>query len=437
MSWSAPVYILGTAAAEILPNDEEPMPLNGNPHPLPGQLVHHNLQFALPPYPALGWNAVPLAPGDPGPAAADADEGAWGQPLVDLEAGDWGQPPPDGGGWEHAAAPAAPTDAPAVDLVQDQESMVIDQPSPSSSDSVHELVDLDPQEGLMVEEPVVPELPLHLPDAANIDVEIVDAAVLADAPDNVGLEARVDGPIAGRANGAELEAEEPRLEEEETNPLAMVLYTAPPPDQSNITVEVPRVLFGPPLPPLMSWTRTFENLMGPAAALHIPRQFQMPLLQPILIPKRSWDVAFDADTPGPSLSDPASASLSIQEVSPISLASSSEDLSFRSPAPSKKGSRKKATPVVDSSVRRCTRGSIKRDGFKPTLHELPAHIPKKRKPKAKPMPSTSQESEDVPPATPIPILQEVGQSLGIAPEKLTVDHLMEDPDDSAPKSSDV
>ena len=56
----------------------DPMPLNGNPHPLPGQLVHHNLQFALPPYPALGWNAVPLAPGDPGPAAADADVGGWG-----------------------------------------------------------------------------------------------------------------------------------------------------------------------------------------------------------------------------------------------------------------------------------------------------------------------------------------------------------------------
>ena len=95
--------------------------------------------------------------------------------------------------------------------------------------------------------------------------------------------------------------------------------------------------------------------------------------------------------------------------------------------------------MVDSSVRRCTRGSIKHDGFKPILQELPAHVPKKRKPKAKPMPSTSQETEDVqvPPATPIPVIQEVGQSLGIAPEKLTVDRLMEDPADSAPSSVDV
>ncbi|KAE8797892.1 hypothetical protein D1007_26904 [Hordeum vulgare] len=47
----------------------------------------------------------------------------------------------DGGGWE----PEAAQEAPPADPVQDQESMVIDQPSPSSSDSVHELVDLDPQ----------------------------------------------------------------------------------------------------------------------------------------------------------------------------------------------------------------------------------------------------------------------------------------------------
>ncbi|KAE8768979.1 hypothetical protein D1007_59485 [Hordeum vulgare] len=53
------------------------------------------------------------------------------------------QPPAaaDGGGWELEVAP----EAPPADPVQDQESMVIDQPSPSSSYSVHELVDLDPQ----------------------------------------------------------------------------------------------------------------------------------------------------------------------------------------------------------------------------------------------------------------------------------------------------
>ncbi|KAI5022387.1 hypothetical protein ZWY2020_059117 [Hordeum vulgare] len=406
------------------------MPLNGNPHPLPGQLVHDNLQFALPPYPALGWNAVPLARGDPGPAAAAADDGGWGLPPVDLEDGGWGQPPADGGDWEPAAAPAAP----AADPVQDEESMVIDQPSPSSSDSVHELVDLDAQQGDMAAEPAAQEPPMHIHDAADADIVVPD-----DAPDNAAQpENGVDCPDAAPDNGAEPEEEEPMLEEvHDANPLAMVLYKPPPPTQSNLFVGAARVLYGPPLPPVMSWARTFDALMGPAAAMHVPCQLQLPILEPILIPKRSWDVAFDADTPGPSMSDPASASLSLQEVTPISPTSSSEDLSFRSPAPSKKGSRKKATPMVDSSVRRCTRGSIKHGGFKPILQELPAHIPKKRKPKAKPMSSASQETGDVPPATPIPVIQEVGQSLGIAPEKLTVDRLMEDPADSAPPSSNV
>uniref|UniRef100_A0A8I6XWE7 DUF7597 domain-containing protein n=1 Tax=Hordeum vulgare subsp. vulgare TaxID=112509 RepID=A0A8I6XWE7_HORVV len=405
---------------------EDPMPLNGNPHPLPGHLVHDNLQFAFPPYPALGWNVVPLAPRDHGPAAAAADDGGWGQPPADADDGGRGQPPAIGGGWEPDAAPAAP----AADPVQDQESMVIDQPSPSSSDSVHELVDLDLPQGDMEAEPAAQEPPIHNPDAADVDVP--DAA-----PDNAAEpedDANVDVPDAAPDNAAEPEEEAPVLEEvHDENPLAMVLYKPPPPTQSrNLFVGVARVLYGPPLPSVMSWARTFDALMGPAAAMHVPRQLQLPILEPILIPKRSWDVAFDADASGP-----ASASLSLQEVTPLRPTSSSEDLSFCSPAPSKKGTRKKATPVVDSSVRRCTRGSIKRDGFKPILQELPAHVPKKRKPKAKPMSSTSQETEDakVPPATPIPVIQEVGQSLGIAPEKLTVDRLMEDHADSTPSSS--
>ncbi|KAE8794060.1 hypothetical protein D1007_31220 [Hordeum vulgare] len=64
------------------------------------------------------------------PAVAATDDGGWGQPPAAA----------DGGGWEPEAAP----EAPAADPVQHQESMVIDQLSPSSSDSVHELVDLDP-----------------------------------------------------------------------------------------------------------------------------------------------------------------------------------------------------------------------------------------------------------------------------------------------------
>uniref|UniRef100_A0A8I6YG99 DUF7597 domain-containing protein n=1 Tax=Hordeum vulgare subsp. vulgare TaxID=112509 RepID=A0A8I6YG99_HORVV len=382
VSWSAPVYILGAAAAEILPNDEDPMHLNGNPHPLPGHLVHDNLQFSLPPYPALAA---------------------------------------DGGGWEPEATP----EAPAADPVHDQESMVIDQPSPSSSDSVHELVDLDPQpQGDMEAEPAD-----QAPSAPDLE-GIVANPVPPDA----------DMPPAAQGHDAEPEEDVPVMEEaQDDNPLAIVLYKPPHIQTDNIFVGAARVVYGPPLPPVLSWARTFDALMGAATSMHVTRQLQMPILEPIMIPKRSWGAAFNPDAPEPPPSEPASSSLSMQEVIPLSPSSSAEDLSFHSPAPSKKGTRKKATPVIDSSVRRCTRGSIKRDGFKPIPQELPAHVPKKRRPKAKPMPSTSQETENVqvPPATPIPVIQEVGQSLGIAPEKLTVDRLMEDPADSAPSSRDV
>uniref|UniRef100_A0A8I7B735 DUF7597 domain-containing protein n=1 Tax=Hordeum vulgare subsp. vulgare TaxID=112509 RepID=A0A8I7B735_HORVV len=397
-----------TAATEILPNDEDPMPLNGNPHPLPGHLVHDNLQFALPPYPALGWNAVPLAPEDPVVPAADAE--GWGQPPAAA----------DGGGSEPEAAP----EAHVADPVQDQESMVIDQPSPSSSDSVHELVDLDPQpQGDMEAEPADQE-----PPAPHLE-GIVANPIAPDA----------DMPPAAQGHDAEPEEDVLVLEEaHDDNPLAIFLYKPPHIQTDNIFVGAARVVYGPPLPPVISWARTFDALMGAATAMHVPRQLQMPILEPIMIPKRSWVAAFDPDAPEPPASEPASSSLSMQEVIPLS-PSSAEDLPSHSPAPSKKGTRKNATPVVDSSVRRCTRGSIKRDGFKPILQELPAHVPKKRKPEAKTMPSTSQETKDVqvPPATHIRVIQEVGQSLGIAPEKLTVDRLMEDPADSAPSSADV
>ncbi|KAE8769528.1 hypothetical protein D1007_58877 [Hordeum vulgare] len=327
VSWSAPVYILGAAAAEMLPNDEDPMPLNGNPHPLPGHLIHDNLQFALPPYHALGWNAVPLAPGNPGPAAGAADDGGWGQPPAAV----------DGGGWEPEAAP----EARAADPVQDQESMVIDQLSPSSSDSVHELVDLDPlPRGDMEVEPAAQEPPLANPDAPDADM-----------------------PMAAPDNDAEPEEDVPVIEEvHDDNPLAIVLYNPPPIQTDNIFVGAARVVYGPPLPPVMSWARSFDALMGAATAMHVPRQLQMPILETIMIPKRSWAVAFDTDAPETSLSEPASTSLPLQE---------------------------------------------------------------------------KTEDVQVPPATPIPVIQEVGQSLGIAPEKLTVDRLMEDLADSAPSSSDV
>ena len=55
-SWTAACYILSAEFAEVLPPDEDPMPLDGNPHPLPGDLNHDLGIFVLPQYPELGWD---------------------------------------------------------------------------------------------------------------------------------------------------------------------------------------------------------------------------------------------------------------------------------------------------------------------------------------------------------------------------------------------
>ncbi|KAM0902612.1 hypothetical protein ACQ4PT_019202 [Festuca glaucescens] len=59
-SWTAPVYILSTEHAGVHPADEDPMPLDGNPHLLPGNLQPDNLNFVLPEYPEVGWNVPPV-----------------------------------------------------------------------------------------------------------------------------------------------------------------------------------------------------------------------------------------------------------------------------------------------------------------------------------------------------------------------------------------
>jgi hypothetical protein len=60
-SWTAVVYILTADFADALPADVDQMPLDGNPHPLPGQL-QNNLDlnmFVMPPFLEIGWNELP------------------------------------------------------------------------------------------------------------------------------------------------------------------------------------------------------------------------------------------------------------------------------------------------------------------------------------------------------------------------------------------
>ncbi|KAE8793593.1 hypothetical protein D1007_31752 [Hordeum vulgare] len=104
-----------------------------------------------------------------------------------------------------------------------------------------------------------------------------------------------------------------------------------------------------------------------------------------MIPKRSWSSLFDDEATGPSLVSMDSTPAPSPEVTHVSTLPSTEEIfSFESLAITRKGPHKQATPIVDSSVHRCTRGSIKRDGFKPVLQELLMDVPKQRKTKPSP-----------------------------------------------------
>uniref|UniRef100_A0ACD5Y5U5 Uncharacterized protein n=1 Tax=Avena sativa TaxID=4498 RepID=A0ACD5Y5U5_AVESA len=57
-TWTAAVFILSAEFSDALPTDEDQMPLDGNPHPMPGQLQHHLNLFVQPQYPEVGWDAI-------------------------------------------------------------------------------------------------------------------------------------------------------------------------------------------------------------------------------------------------------------------------------------------------------------------------------------------------------------------------------------------
>jgi hypothetical protein len=79
--------------------------------------------------------------------------------------------------------------------------------------------------------------------------------------------------------------------------------------------------------------------------------------------------------------------------------------------------RSKQTPTSEVSIRRNTRNSVKKDGYK--LEPMRDKVTPKNKPKcAKPR---------VPPPTPLAVIRTVGENLEIPAEEMTVEKLMADP----------
>src|SRR5439155_622100 len=125
---------------------------------------------------------------------------------------------------------------------------------------------------------------------------------------------------------------------------------------------------------------------------------------------------------------------------------SSANVSFVAPAikSRRRKARKSATPVVESSVRRCTRSLHKKEGFRAgNLFELPSP-PKKKRPRSKPMgeahmpkptveahkgvPEEQHSDHNIPP-TPIKVLQQIGADLEIEEDLLSKDRLEAGPTD--------
>ncbi|KAE8782630.1 hypothetical protein D1007_43983 [Hordeum vulgare] len=88
---------------------------------------------------------------------------------------------------------------------------------------------------------------------------------------------------------------------DEFNPLAIVPYQQPIFQPINLMIGAVRVAYGPPLAPVVSWTRSFEALVGVFSSPHVPRHLQMLAATPIVLPKRSWSNAFDEDRGEPNI----------------------------------------------------------------------------------------------------------------------------------------
>ena len=214
------------------------------------------------------------------------------------------------------------------------------------------------------------------------------------------------------------------------NPLAIVPYQPPVIQQHQIFIGMARIVAGPPLPPEMIWKRSFENRLPEFAVKEVPRPIFFKPLGIVTYSKRTWTIAFDDSQMMTSLVPSLPSSLALkksivakrpvvralfggspdevanandnavsefamagQEFSEDIVSSSLEENSFSSfvvfssaQAKEKKQTRGRKTvaPLVDTSVRRCTRSAAKLDGFKPVSFEQLTLHPTKRRPRSKP-----------------------------------------------------
>ncbi|KAE8787933.1 hypothetical protein D1007_38075 [Hordeum vulgare] len=72
----------------------------------------------------------------------------------------------------------------------------------------------------------------------------------------------------------------------DANALVIVPYQPPVIKTADIVDGMVRVVFGLSLPPEILWRRTFESVFHQGDVFSVPRPICLPLLQPIVLPKR-------------------------------------------------------------------------------------------------------------------------------------------------------
>jgi hypothetical protein len=367
-SWTAACFILTAEFADELPHDEDQMPLNGNPHPLPGQLVPNLNIFVNPEFPEIGW---------------DEQE--------QMQANDNGQ------GVQHPLFPP--------EQVQDQVMEVDEEP-------LHQHQEADPEQQVVQES------------------HQFNVSAIINSSSSEGSVNMLPGPHQLVINRMEVQFQV--LGKDLTDFLDRIFpaYTSYLPGYT-IGPVLPKDMFldkiykglVPALTlntiPSVLPTHKFAwivRCMPPVPELALSKGKITDVVGKVVAKRRKSII--------PPTTRITRSALKVKVQNQKQSSKKGSRVSFEA-ATSLFTDKTDSSSWNDSSVRRCTRHMAKTDGYK--LESMQDKSSIRKKPKvSKP---ADDEREEVAPFIPIPILQQIGRQLEISDEDLTRDKLMAAPQD--------
>ncbi|KAK1694992.1 hypothetical protein QYE76_011689 [Lolium multiflorum] len=370
-SWTAPVYILTAEFAEALPADEDQMPPDGNPHPFPGELQANNNFFVNPQFPEIGLDAV--------------------QDVGQDQQGNQGGPHGQHGNWG------------VGNNVQHEGWGLMNNEQPGAWEQ-GEVIIHDIQESMVI----------NMSDSSGSSVNMME----------VQQQQQVEG-------------------------LQML--------RNVLNIGMVHTVIGPALPPEMLYAQALQLALPSWFSMHVPKGLSVPfgLLKKVIGAGSVLDLQkgaqhFESFMYSDWLQVPVIGGGSVSSVD--NRHDLQEVLQQEISMPRTKKRRAKTTAtLVQSAERRFTRSCLKMDGYRPA--PVLAVQPKiRKKVRAKNLLMTMEQEaveqekgqeeeqrneEQATPVPPIPLalLQRVGHSLGIAPDRLSKEQLEAGPDGEQGKES--